>query len=344
MRFEQLQYLHLLWLVPVLAAVCVYGFRRRRAGMRVFVTENLIARIAPDTADGRRKLKAVLVLAGLASLVMAAVDPRWSKTIVEVQRRGVDIIVCLDVSRSMLAEDIAPNRLERAKSELADMLKSLRGDRIGLVTFAGKPVLSCPLTIDYGAFRMTLDDVDTQSSPRGGTLIGDAVRLAADSFTDKVKDHKAILVITDGEDQSSLPIEAAADAYQQRGIRVFTVGLGDMVRGTRIPIKTNGQRQYLQYNGQEVWSKMDRETLRKMALAAGGIYFPVGTRDADFVDVYERIRSKVEATQLASRRQELWKPGFQWFAGLGLFLLVFETLISDRRPAARGRGMVRVAA
>jgi len=334
MKFEQLQYIHLLWLAPLLGLVYIYGFRRKAAAMRIFATVNLIGRLMPDVSTGRQKLKAVLMLAAIVSLVMAAIDPRWDKDIVEVQRRGVDIMVCLDVSRSMLAEDIAPNRLERAKSELADLLTELRGDRIGLVTFAGKPVLSCPLTIDYGAFRMTLDEVDTKSSPRGGTLIGDAVRLAADSFTDKVKGHKAIILITDGEDQKSLPVEAARDAFEQHGIKVFTVGFGDMVRGTRIPISENGRRRYLQYKGEEVWSKMDRTTLEQMALAAGGIYFPVGTRDADFVDVYERIRSKVEATEFESRRQELWKPGFQWFAGLALLLLMTETLIKDRKAVA----------
>lgn len=343
MKFEQLQFIHLLWLTPVLAAVYVYGFRRKARAMRAFATANLFGHLMPNVSIARQKLKASLVLAALVLLVLAAIDPRWGKDIVEVQRRGVDIMVCLDVSRSMLAEDIAPNRLERAKSELADMLKVLRGDRIGLVTFAGKPVLSCPLTIDYGAFRMTLDEVDTRSSPRGGTLIGDAVRLAADSFTDKVKGHKAILLITDGEDQSSLPVEAARNAFEERGIKVFTAGLGDMSRGTRIPVIEMGRRTYLQHDGQEVWSRLDGKTLSEMALAAGGIYFPVGTRDADFAEVYERIRSKVEATDLESRRQELWRPGFQWFAGAALLLLMLETLIGDQKKAVVDSSM-RLAA
>ena len=246
------------------------------------------------------------------------------------QRKGIDLMVCLDVSRSMLAEDIAPNRLERAKLELGDMLGEMRGDRVGLVTFAGDAALSCPLTINYGAYRMTLNETGTRSSIRGGSLIGDALRVAVDSFTDKVKGHKAVLLITDGEDHESLPVDAARDA-REKGVRVFTVGLGSVGKGARIPITVNGQIQYLQHNGQEVWSTMNEDVLREMAVEGGGSYFPMGTRDADFAIVYEKIRSRVEARELETSRTELYHARFQWFAGVALFLLILETLMTDRK-------------
>ncbi len=330
-RLENTQYLHLLWGVLALGLVYVYGFSRKAKALRVFATDNLFGQLMPGVSIARQRVKALLVLIAMAFLVVAVADLRWGKEIVDLQRRGIDLIVCLDVSRSMLAEDIAPNRLERAKLELGDMLNAMHGDRVGLVTFAGDATVSCPLTINYGAYRMSLNEVTTRSTTRGGSLIGDAVRKAAASFTDKVKGHKAILLITDGEDHESLPIDAARDAYTEGKILVFTVGLGDIAQGTRIPVTVNGQRQYLTHNGQEVWSKMDESVLREMAISGGGSYFPMRTRDADFTEVYERIRSKVEAREFESSRKELYCARFQWLAGIALVFLLLETVMTDRQ-------------
>jgi Ca-activated chloride channel family protein len=201
----------------------------------------------------------------------------------------------------------------------------------GLVTFAGNAALSCPLTINYGAYRLALDDVTPRSASRGGSLIGDAVRLAADSFTDKTKDHKAILLITDGEDHESFPVEAAREAYRERGIRIFTVGLGDLSRGTRIPITVDGQQRYLQHNGEVVWSKMDRQVLEAMAVEGGGACFPISTTDPDFVACYEVIKDRVTARDLETSRKELYHAQFAWFAGPALLLLLIESWMGDRR-------------
>ena len=338
MKFDNLAILHLLWVVPVLVAVYAYGFHKKWKALRTFATFNLLDRLIPEVSFTRQKIKAALVLAAIALLVIGATGPRWGKDVVDVQRRGIDIIVALDVSRSMLAEDIAPNRLERSKIELTDMLGVMRGDRVGLVTFAGKPVLTCPLTINYGAYRMALREVDTKSSPVGGSLIGDAVRVAVQSFTDNIKAHKAILLITDGEDQQSLPVEAARNAFEEHGIRVFTVGLGDMTEGTRIPVTDeNGQTHFLQHGGQEVWSKMNPAVLQEMALEGGGIYFPAGTRDIDFAEIYERIREKIEAREFETSRKELYHAQFQWFAGAALLLLLIEVVMTDRKAAAAAK-------
>jgi Ca-activated chloride channel family protein len=241
LKFDHIQYLHLLWGVLLVAGVYAYGFFRKTRALGLFATANLFSELMPRYSPGRQKLKAALVLLAMVLLILGATGPRWGKESVDLQRKGIDLIVCLDVSRSMLAEDIAPSRLERAKLELGDMLGQMHGDRVGLVTFAGTATRSCPLTINYGAYRMTLNEVNTRSTARGGSLIGDAVRVAAESFTDKVKGHKAVLVITDGEDHQSFPVEAAADAFRERGIRVFTVGIGDTGQGTRIPVTVDGQ-------------------------------------------------------------------------------------------------------
>ncbi|HRX84924.1 MAG TPA: VWA domain-containing protein [Phycisphaerae bacterium] len=342
-QFDHLIYWHLLWLVPVLTLVYVYGFARKGRGLRAFATSNLFTQLMPAVSVRRQKLKAVLVLAALTLLIVAATGPKWGKTIVDVQRRGIDLMVCLDVSRSMLAEDLKPNRLDRAKLELVDMLGAMHGDRVGLVTFAGNASLACPLTINYGAYRLALDDVTTRSVSRGGSLIGDAVRLAADSFSDKVKGHKAILVITDGEDQESFPVEAARKVFRERGIRVFTVGLGSMGEGARIPVTENGTKQYLQYKGEQVWSKMDRKTLEEMAVEGGGACFPASTADPDFVSYYDVMRNQVESRELESSRRELYNPRFQWFAGAALVVLLLEMLLSDRRRVV-AEGALRQAA
>jgi Ca-activated chloride channel family protein len=342
-QFEHLTYWHLLWGAPALALVYWYGFARKARGLRAFATANLFEQLMPTVSMRRQRVKAALVLASLALLVVAATGPKWGKTIVDVKRQGIDLMVCLDVSRSMLAEDLKPNRLDRAKLELADMLGVLRGDRVGLVTFAGNAALACPLTINYGAYRLALDDVTTRSVARGGSLIGDAVRLAAGNFSDKTKGHKAILVITDGEDHESFPVEAARTVFRERGIRVFTVGLGSVGQGARIPVADGGQRQYLQYKGQEVWSKLDRKVLEEMAVEGGGACFPAATTDPDFVSYYDVIRSQVEARELEATRRELYHPRFQWFAGAALILLLIEMLMSDRRRPAESAALRRVA-
>jgi Ca-activated chloride channel family protein len=330
-RFAHVNCFHLLWLVPVLGLVMVYGFAKKARAMRAFASAHLHGALLPAVSVVRQRVRAILVLAACVLLVLAATGPQWGKDIVEVKRRGVDLMVCLDVSRSMLAEDLRPNRLERAKLELGDMLRVMHGDRVGLVTFAGNAALSCPLTINYGAYRLALDDVTPRSASRGGSLIGDAVRLAADSFTDKTKDHKAILLITDGEDHESFPVEAAREAYRERGIRIFTVGLGDLSRGTRIPITVDGQQRYLQHNGEVVWSKMDRQVLEAMAVEGGGACFPISTTDPDFVACYEVIKDRVTARDLETSRKELYHAQFAWFAGPALLLLLIESWMGDRR-------------
>ena len=334
-NFEHRVLLHLLWLVPVLAAVYAFGFARKSRALRRFATANLLDRLMPHVSLGRQRLKAGLVVLAAAALAVACAGPRWGEQWQYVPRRGIDLMVVLDVSRSMLADDVAPNRLERAKVELKDLVDELPGDRVGLITFAGAPSLVCPLTINYGAFRMVLDEVDAKSAPRGGTLIGDAVRLAADSFVDRIKEHKAILLITDGEDHESYPVEAAQKAWEDRGIRVFALGFGDVSQGRRIPVGEGGQRHYLQHEGQEVWSKLNPTTLQEMAVVGGGAYFPAGTADVDFRDVYQRISAKVGQREFEVSRKQFLLPRFHWFAGLALVLLMAETLLTDRKEKAR---------
>jgi Ca-activated chloride channel family protein len=320
--------LNLLWIVPLLGLLYWWGFARKRRALERFATINLIGTLMPAVSLARQRAKAVLVLIAAALIAMAMTGPRWGTREVEVQRRGVDIMFVLDVSNSMLAEDVVPNRLERAKLDVKDMLEVLPGDRVGLVTFAGESSRTCPLTINYSAFRTALDAVDTRSAPRGGTNIGDAIRMAADSFTDAVKGHKAILVISDGEEtDDSYAVEAAQNAFEEEGIHVFCVGVGDPVEGGRIPVVRGGHRTYLKFQNQEVWTKLHPGLLQDMAAVADGGYFA----NTDFQEIYEVIADKVQSRAFETERKEIGYARFHWFAGLALVLLVIETLMTDRK-------------
>ncbi len=333
-RFDNLSYLHLLWVMPVLLGVVWYGYVRKQRLLRQFATGNLLGHLLPQVSFGRQWVRWALVLSAMVAIVLAAVGPRWGVVYEDVPRRGIDIIFVLDVSRSMLAEDVKPNRLDRAKQAISDVLDVLGGDRVGLVTFAGTPVLNCPLTINYSAFRMTLNEVGPLSSTRGGTLIGDAIRLAQASFVDKIKKYKAIVVITDGEDQESYPVEAAKKAYGEHGIRVYTIGLGDTNEGARIPTDKNGQRLYMQHDGQVVWSKMNPKALRDIAVAGGGTYVPAGTENFDLGEIYLHKIAPAEKREFEASRIERYKVRFQWFAGAALLMLLLASMMSERKAVA----------
>jgi Ca-activated chloride channel family protein len=308
-RFNHLEALHWLWLVAALGVVIAVGFALRRRDLRRFASEAVLARLLPATSVGRKYTGAALVLLALVALVAALIDPRWGVTYRQVQQRGIDLVVILDVSRSMLAEDARPNRLQRAKQ--------------------------CPLTVDHGAFRLALATATPQAAPRGGSLLGDALRKASEVFTDDVPDHKAVIIFTDGEDHGSYPVEAAQRLHETLSIPVFTVGIGDSDEGARIPVTVDGQRVYLTYDGQEVWTKMNASALREIALTTGGAYVPLGTGSADIGRIYaERIdplaRREFDATTVKRHN-----PQYQWFAGFALLLLVAESLTGDRKTSSR---------
>jgi Ca-activated chloride channel family protein len=341
MTFDHPSLLHLLWVIPALLGVYAFGFACKRTAMQHFASVHLIRRLTPQVSAARQKLKAACVLAAGVLLVVGLAGPRWGSRWEEVPRRGVDLLIALDVSRSMLAEDIAPNRLERAKLAVGDLLEQLAGDRIGLVTFAGVPVKKCPLTVNYSSFKRTLDEVGVESAPRGGSMIGDAVRAARAAFLDRTRDYKAVILISDGADgeRASYPAEAAADAYQNHGIRVYTVGIGDIVEGARIPLTNeSGGRSYLVYDGQEVWSKLHPEVLQEIAVAGHGKYLYAGTSDFDLGPVYRDIRKTLGTTEFESRQIERKIPRFQWFAAAALLLLMVETIMTERRRVARAAG------
>jgi len=215
----------LLALVPVVAAFLVWAFRARRRALERFASRPLVQRLAGSVRPVARRWKAVLIVAGLLFAAIAMARPRWGFEWREVKHKGVDVFVLLDVSKSMLTEDVRPNRLTQAKYAVQDLLEKLRGDRVGLVAFAGTAFVQCPLTVDYEAFRLTLKDADPRIIPRGGTAIGAAIRTALKGFEAGEGRDRAIVLITDGEDTEGDAL-AAADEAAKAGVKIYAIGVG----------------------------------------------------------------------------------------------------------------------
>lgn len=334
MQFAALPYLYLLWLVPALLALYVYSFGRKRRAIAAFMALELAPRLLPQVSRIRPWLKALCLLAAVTALILALMQPQWGKQWQEVPRRGRDLMILLDVSRSMLADDVAPNRLERAKIDIKDLLQLLHregGHRIGLVVFAGRASLQCPLTLDYAFFLQKLNEVSPHTVGRGGTLIGDAIRQALHGFGTLEHNYKDIILITDGEDHESFPLEAARAAAEQQ-VSIYTIGLGDTDGGTRIPIQTDdGKRTYIRYEGQEVRSKMQENLLLEIAQHTGGAYVPAGTRAIELDRIYDDYIAPKARRHLDAAARERLVHRYQWFVLAALILLAIDMLMPDHR-------------
>ena len=332
-RFQNLEMLLFLWVLLILAGFFVYAAYKRRQALTRFAEAHLLPVINTSTHAARRRWKAVLLLTAFGFGVVAVARPAWNPTPKTIERKGRDVVFLLDVSRSMLAEDLSPNRLERAKLAINDCVERLQGDRVGLIAFAGTAVIKCPLTLDYGFFRMMLKNITPESVSRGGTMIGDALRTALDQvFDDAENQYKDIILITDGEDHDSFPKEAAAEAGE-RGIRLIAIGIGDENEGRRIPVTDeSGNRTFLKYKGQEVWTRLDAHTLRQMVNATpGGRYLNVATGTIDLGDVYMKLVASAEKKALQSETVKRYEEKFQIFLAVMMGLLVLEMLISERK-------------
>lgn len=330
MQFGNLSYLFLLWLIPCLVFFYIYAFLKKDRFIKEFCGEELYPRLIPSVQKGRQKFKAFLLILSVFFMIIALVRPKWGFHWEDIKRVGVDIIVAVDVSKSMLAQDVKPNRLERAKREVYDLCQMLEGDRIGLIAFAGTSFVQCPLTLDYGAFRMFLDYLDPDLIPTPGTAIGGAIRKATQSFSRRERKSKALIIITDGEDHESHPFEAAKEAKKE-GIKIFTIGIGKG-SGTPIPAADGSGGFLKDRKGNVVLSKLDEKTLQRIALETGGSYVPSVTGDMDLDKIYRsEIKGTMEKKELRSTRKKRWEERFQWFIFIGLLLLSAEFFVRERK-------------
>jgi Ca-activated chloride channel family protein len=317
----------------LLVVLYCWCFWRKRIALGRLASLDMLGLINADVSLTRQIFKACVLVVAFVFIVVGLTRPAWNAKPKQVVRKGRDVVILLDVSRSMLAEDIKPNRLERATIAISDLLDILDGDRVGLVTFAGSSSVKVPLTQDYAFMRMALGDITTESTNMGGTMIGDAIRKAvADVFDSGGEQFKDIILITDGEDHESFPEQAAARAGEE-GIRIIAVGLGNENEGTPIPVVgANGRKSFLKYQGEIVRSKLGASTLREVALnSAGGTYLPVRTGTFDLDTIYEDLVLSAQKRELEETTMMEYDEKFQVFLAVGVFLLIFEILIRERK-------------
>jgi len=325
MRLHEETWLAALWLVPALLGLLLWAHRRRASLLRVFLSDETLGRLAPTRPAGLTVARALLLAAGVALIVIALARPQWNARPVEARRLGRDVVFAIDVSRSMLAEDLPPSRLERARIGVKDALRVIEGDRVGLIAFAGTPVVKAPLTLDHAFVRMALEDLSPQSVSRGGSLIGDAIRRAlSDVFDEQSEGYRDLILITDGGDQESFPVEAAREAAEA-GVRIITLGLGGAGEGAPIPLNEGERGRYVTQEGRIVRTSLDAEVLRQIALATeGGVFFNVGTGSIDLEEIYADLIETSERRELEARAAMRYEEHFQIFLLGGLILLTIE--------------------
>lgn len=327
---------HLLFLggaAPLAGLIVLYGVVRRRRALERFASGELSPLLAARLNPMKRAFRSFLVVTAILLIVAGIIGPRWGKYLEKEKVYGIDIVVALDVSRSMLAQDVAPNRLSYAKRLIRQQLTERpvfqHSHRLALLAFAGSTSLKVPLTTDHVTFRTRLEDVEVGSAPRGGTAIADAISAATDLLVRSPEEAtKIILLLTDGEDHEGDPLAAAAKAWEDRGIRTYTIGVGDPARtvGVQVPSGEGAAGRPLLHDGQIVFSKLDVPGLQRIADAGKGRFAPV--RDLHhLVDAIVGMRR----AELSTEERIRHRPRYQWFVAVALFLLALETMISDRR-------------
>jgi uncharacterized protein YegL len=327
--------IHIFWLIPVLMIFVYISDRRSKKALG---SMSMLSDQLSTVNQSRRRLKSLLLLGAILLIVVAVMRPGWNPQPMMVQQEGRDVVFVVDVSRSMLAQDLVPNRLERAKLAIYDTVSTLEGDRVAVVAFAGNATVVCPLTRDYGFFTWAVDSLSPGSVDSGGTLIGDAIRKVSDDVFDPLeKRYKDLILISDGEDQESFPVEAAAVAGQQ-GVRIIAIGIGDDTRGSRIPIvDSSGNTIFLTDDGQEVWTRLRPDILRQVALATpGGRYLHASTGVFDLGDIYRDLISSKEGR--SQRQVEIirYREQFQLFILVVVALLLIEALLKEEKRSIPG--------
>ena len=322
-----------LLLVPALAVFLIRAARRRQQALSDLIAAQLLPTVVPDVDPRRRRVRAWLVLGAVLGLALALGGPQWGFRWQEVRREGIDLIIAIDTSRSMLATDLKPNRLARAKLAVRDLVARLQGDRVALVAFAGTAFLQCPLTLDYGAFIESLASVDVGLIPKGGTALAPAIETAIGAFEGSEGKHQAVILITDGEDHEG-GVEEAAKKASERGIRVFTVGIGT-ADGELIPLEAGG---YVKdKSGKVVKSRLGESALQQIATTTNGVYLAARSGGLDLAALQREHIDTLEKRELSSTLERRFENRFQLPLALALLLLAIEPLIGDRRSPGSAR-------
>ncbi|MCO5062481.1 MAG: VWA domain-containing protein [Kiritimatiellae bacterium] len=326
-------YLKALWLLLPLAALCIVLYRRRVRQMRTFFAADALAKLATGWRAKRRARRLALWLFAIALLLFSLARPQWGFRWEESTSRGLDILVLLDTSRSMLAQDFKPNRLQQAKWGLRDFTRELRGDRVGLIPFAGAAYLQCPLTIDYAAFLMSLADVRVGMIPRGGTALATALKTAIETFDKQAESDRVLLLITDGEDHEGR-IENWLPKLKEKNIRVYAIGVGS-AEGEPLPAADGGAGFQKDADGKVVLSSLHEDPLRKLAMETGGAFIRAAPGDLGLDALIKQHLSSLTRKETDSRLAKIWEERAGWFIGLALCALALESAVRERRGGAQ---------
>lgn len=330
--FEEKTYFWLFWVIPAVVFLFILTRWWRKRLQQKFADPVSLKKLSPDKSRFKPILKLVFFTLALSCFIMALVNPKIGTKTKTVKRKGVDIVFALDVSKSMLAEDIAPSRLKKSKRIIRQILKNLQGDRVGIIGYAGSAFPQLPITTDYGAARMFLEQMNTDMVSSQGTAIAEAIDLSLEYFDDASKTSRVLFLITDGEDHGG-SIDAIAQEAAKKNIRIFTIGTGT-AKGGRIPIKNNGVVDHFlkDQKGETVITKMNERNLKEIAKVTNGEYINGG----DTKKVVEKAKSflnGLEKSEFKSKEYASFKSQFQWFLGFGILFTVLDIFLLERKTA-----------
>ena len=328
MTFSHFWILNFLWFLPLVGLSLAICCRQKKRTIERFADPELLTRLTGEELAGKNFLKGFFLISGLGMMLFALAGPRWGSHYQEVSQKGVDIMIVLDVSSSMLVSDVKPDRLERARREISDFIKVVQGDRVGLVAFSGAAFIQCPLTLDYGALSMFLNALHPDLIPVPGTDLGAAIERAISSFDTQSETDRVVLLITDGEDNENQGLQAAREAARD-GIKIFVFGIGDPSGGP-VPAGEGKGGFKKDKDGNLILSKLNEEGLSEIASITGGSYIRSVAGDLDLDLLYfEGIRSRTEAATLKSGKIKVYEERFAIFVIAAFLFLLLEGLIGE---------------
>ncbi|SRX52541.1 VWA domain-containing protein [Aequorivita sp. CIP111184] len=331
-QLEQPIYFYILFAIPVIVVLFLLVLVWKKTVQKRFVDKELLKKLSPNRSLFKSILKVLVICLAIACLSFALVNPKIGTKLETVKREGVDIVFALDVSKSMLAEDIAPNRLEKAKQLITQIINSLAGDRIGIIGYAGSAFPQVPITSDFSSAKLFLSGMNTDMVSSQGTAITQAIKMAQTFYDDEEQTNRVLFIISDGEDHEGNFSEIAEEAAE-KGIRIFTIGVGT-VEGGPIPIKENGTLQYYKrdQNNEQVITRLGEETLKEIAKTTNGEYID-GSNTKAVVDRVRAILGGMDKKEFEAKQFTDFKDQFQWFLAGALFLLVLDVFLLERKTA-----------
>ena len=331
-RLDETIWFWTLLVIPVIILLFVFIQIWRRSAQKKFADSSLLKRLSPNQSLFKSILKVLVLCSAFACLSIALVNPKIGTKLETVRSQGVDIVFAVDVSKSMLAEDIAPNRLEKSKQLVTQIINSLASDRVGIIAYAGKAFPQLPITTDYASAKMFLQNMNTDMLSSQGTAISEAIQLAKTYYDDEEQTNRVLIIISDGEDHGGEAVDIAEEA-KEKGIRIITVGVGT-IKGGPIPIKQNDViLNYKKDNqGETVITRLDETILKEIAEETDGIYIN-GTNTNEVVDAIKAVLDKMDKTEFESKQIADFKDQFQWFLGFGIMLLFIDIFFLERKTA-----------